>query len=160
MDPELAAHVPGLRHLSAVALALAALSAVAVVVQAVALATVVERSLLHHDSVSQVSPALALVGVAVLVRAVLAAAGERSAQGAAERVVTRLRAELLGHALALGPGWLAGERAGELSLTATRGLRSLHTYYRATCPRPRRRPSSPPCSSSGWAARTGSPSSS
>ena len=33
------------------------------------------------------------------------------------------------HALALGPGWLAGERPGELSLTATRGLRSLHTYY-------------------------------
>jgi thiol reductant ABC exporter CydD subunit len=36
---------------------------------------------------------------------------------------------LLGHALALGPGWLGGERPGELSLTATRGLRSLHTYY-------------------------------
>ena len=31
--------------------------------------------------------------------------------------------------MALGPGWLAGERPGELSLTATRGLRSLHTYY-------------------------------
>ena len=29
----------------------------------------------------------------------------------------------------MGPGWLAGERPGELSLTATRGLRSLHTYY-------------------------------
>ena len=29
----------------------------------------------------------------------------------------------------LGPGWLADERPGELSLTATRGLRSLHTYY-------------------------------
>ena len=33
------------------------------------------------------------------------------------------------HTLALGPGWLGGERPGELSLTATRGLRSLHTYY-------------------------------
>ena len=41
----------------------------------------------------------------------------------------RCGAELLRHALALGPGWLAGERPGELSLTATRGLRSLHTYY-------------------------------
>jgi thiol reductant ABC exporter CydD subunit len=129
VDPELAARVPGLRRVTTVALTLAALSAVAVVVQAVALATVVERSLLHRESVSQVVPALVLAGVALLVRAVLAAAGERSAHGAAERVVARLRAELLGHALDLGPEWLAGERAGELSVTATRGLRSLHAYY-------------------------------
>ena len=62
VDPELAARVPGLRRVAAVALVLAALSAVAVVVQAVALASVVERSLLHHESVSQVAPALVLVG--------------------------------------------------------------------------------------------------
>ena len=31
--------------------------------------------------------------------------------------------------MSLGPGWLVGERPGELSLTATRGLRSLHTYF-------------------------------
>jgi thiol reductant ABC exporter CydD subunit len=129
VDPELAARVPGLRRVTAVALVLAALSAVAVVVQAVALASVVERSLLHRETVSRVVPALVLVGVALLVRAVLTAAGERSAHRAAERVVASLRAELLGHALGLGPGWLAGERAGELSVTATRGLRSLHTYY-------------------------------
>jgi thiol reductant ABC exporter CydD subunit len=129
VDPELAARVPGLRRVAVVALVLAALSALTVVVQAVALASVVERSLLHHETVSRVVPALVLVGVAVLVRALLAAAGDRSAQRAAERVVTQLRAELLGQALALGPGWLAGERAGELSVTATRGLRSLHTYY-------------------------------
>jgi ATP-binding cassette subfamily C protein CydCD len=29
----------------------------------------------------------------------------------------------------LGPGWLAGERAGELSLTATRGIAALETYF-------------------------------
>jgi thiol reductant ABC exporter CydD subunit len=115
--------------MAAVSLVLAALNAVAIVVQAVALALVVERSLLHHDSLSQVAPALVLVGVAVLVRAGLAAAGELSSHGTAERVVTQLRGELLAHALSLGPSWLAGERPGELSVTATRGLRSLHTYY-------------------------------
>ncbi len=121
--------MPGLRRVAAVSLVLAALSAVTIVVQAVALAFVVERSLLHHASLSEVAPALVLVGAAVLVRAGLQAAGELSAHGAAERVVTQLRGELLEHALTLGPGWLAGERAGELSVTATRGLRSLHTYY-------------------------------
>jgi thiol reductant ABC exporter CydD subunit len=36
---------------------------------------------------------------------------------------------MLRQTLALGPSWLAGERPGELSLTATRGLRALHTYF-------------------------------
>jgi thiol reductant ABC exporter CydD subunit len=111
------------------AVALAAISAVAIVVQAVALATVVDRSLLHHALLSSVTPALVVLGVAILARAVLHGAGDLSALRAADRVVATLRRQLLGHALALGPGWLGGERPGELSLTATRGLRSLHTYY-------------------------------
>jgi thiol reductant ABC exporter CydD subunit len=114
---------------AALALVLAALSALAIVVQAVALADVVNRSLLHHAALSDVAPALVLVGLALLVRAALHAAGDLSAEAAADRVVATLRGTLLRHALSLGPGWLAGERAGELSLTATRGLRSLHTYY-------------------------------
>ncbi len=112
-----------------VAVALAVVSAVAVVVQAVALASVVDRSLLHHASLSSVTPAIMVLGAAILVRAGLHGVGDLSAFRAADRVVATLRAQLLGHALALGPGWLGGERPGELSLTATRGLRSLHTYY-------------------------------
>ena len=129
VDPDLAARVPGLRRVAVTAVALAAISAVAIVVQAVALATVVDRSLLHHASLSSVTPALVVLGVAILARAVLHGAGDLSALRAADRVVATLRRQLLGHALALGPGWLGGERPGELSLTATRGLRSLHTYY-------------------------------
>ena len=129
VDPDLAARVPGLRRVAVTAVALAAISAVAIVVQAVALATVVNRSLLHHASLSSVTPALVVLGVAILARAALHGAGDLSALRAADRVVATLRRQLLGHALALGPGWLGGERPGELSLTATRGLRSLHTYY-------------------------------
>jgi ATP-binding cassette subfamily C protein CydCD len=112
-----------------IAVALAIVSAVAIVVQAVALASVVDRSLLHHASLRAVTPAIVVLGLAVLVRAALHGAGDLSALRAADRVVTTLRRQLLEHALALGPGWLGGERPGELSLTATRGLRSLHTYY-------------------------------
>ncbi len=129
VDPELAARVPGLRRIAGIALAVAALSAVLVVVQAVALADVVERSLLHHAPLGALVPAIVLVGLAILARAALHGAGDLSAHGAADRVVARLRAQLLRHALTLGPSWLAGERPGELSLTATRGLRSLHTYF-------------------------------
>jgi ATP-binding cassette, subfamily C, bacterial CydCD len=129
VDPELAARVPGLRRVAGVALVLGALSAVVVVVQALALAHVVQRSLLQHAPVASVLPALVLVGLSLLVRAALHAAGDLSAHAAADRVVRDLRGELLRHALDLGPGWLAGERSGELSVTATRGLRALHTYY-------------------------------
>ena len=129
VDPQLAARVPGLRRAAAVALALAAAGAVAVVVQAVALAHAVDHSLLHHAPVNDVVPFLVLVALAIMVRAALHALTDRSAQAAADRVVITLRGDLLRHALRLGPEWLAGERPGELSLTATRGLRALHTYY-------------------------------
>ena len=129
VDPELAARVPGLTPVAATAVALAVLSAAAIIVQAVALASVVDRSLLHHASLRAVTPALVVLGLAILARAALHGAGDLSALRAADRVVATLRRQLLEHALALGPGWLSGERPGELSLTATRGLRSLHTYY-------------------------------
>ncbi len=129
VDPDLAARVPGLRRVAGTAVALAVLSATAVIVQAVALASAVDRSLLHHASLSTVTPAIVVVGLAILTRALLAGAGDHSARRAADRVVATLRRQLLEHALAMGPGWLGGERPGELSLTATRGLRSLHTYY-------------------------------
>ena len=121
--------MPGLRRVAVTAVALAVVSAVAIVVQAVALASVVDRSLLHHASLRAVTPAIVVLGLAILVRAALHGAGDLSALRAADRVVATLRRQLLEHALALGPGWLGGERPGELSLTATRGLRSLHTYY-------------------------------
>ncbi len=129
VDPALAARVPGLRRVAGIALAVGALSAVLVVVQAVALAHVVSRSLLQHAPLGAVVPAIVVVGLAVLARAALHGAGDLSAHGAADRVVSKLRGQLLRHALTLGPAWLAGERPGELSLTATRGLRSLHTYF-------------------------------
>ncbi len=128
VDPDLAARVPGLRRVAGVALLFAAVGAVAIVVQAVALAHVVDRSLLHHASLSSVTGALVIAGMALVVRGALHAVGDLSALGAADRVVGRLRRDLLRHTFDLGPAWLAGERTGELSLTATRGLRSLHTY--------------------------------
>jgi thiol reductant ABC exporter CydD subunit len=112
-----------------IALLVAGVGAVAIVVQAVALAHVVDRSLLHHAPLGDVTGALVVAGVALVVRGLLHAVGDLSALGAADSVVVRLRRDLLRHALDLGPGWLAGERTGELSLTATRGLRSLHAYY-------------------------------
>jgi thiol reductant ABC exporter CydD subunit len=113
----------------AVALVISALTAVAVVVQAIALATAIDRSLLHHDPLAAIRAQLITVAVAIVGRAALSLVGERVAQRTAETVVSTLRGQLLRQILSLGPRWLVGERPGELSLTATRGLRSLHTYF-------------------------------
>jgi thiol reductant ABC exporter CydD subunit len=129
IPPDLAARLPNTRSASATALVIGALTAVSVVVQAVALATAIDRSLLHHVPLSSLRPQLITVVVAVLVRATLALVGERVAERTAESVVSTLRGQLLEQILALGPLWLAGERPGELSLAATRGLRSLGTYF-------------------------------
>jgi len=129
VPPELAAHLPQSRQATVTALVIATFGALAVIVQAVALATAVDRSLLHHASLENVSPQLITVVVAFTVRAALTLVGELAAQRSAERVVSSLQSQLVQHTLGLGPSWLAGERPGELSLTATRGLRSLHTYF-------------------------------
>ena len=160
VDPDVAAEVPGLTRVAVIAVVLAVLSAVAIVAQAVALADVVNRSLLHHAPLGTVTPAIAVVGLAILVRAALHVAGDLFALSAADRVVATLRGRLLRHALALGPGWLAGERPGELSLTATRGLGSLHTYSAVPAPGGRGRRHPTPVAGLGGYARTGSPSSS
>jgi thiol reductant ABC exporter CydD subunit len=129
VSPELAARLPTVRSGAAGALVIGALTAGAIVVQAVALATAIERSLLHHAPLAAIRPELIVLVLAVVLRAVLALVGELWARRTAGSVVSTLQQQLLAHILALGPGWLAGERPGELSLTATRGLRSLHTYF-------------------------------
>ncbi len=129
MPAELADQLPDSRRTSVVAVIIAAATAVAIVVQAVAVATAVDRSLLHHAPLHAVSGQLLAVVVALVFRAVLVMVGERFAHRTADAVVSRLQARLVHHILDLGPSWLAGERPGELSTTATRGLRLLHAYF-------------------------------
>jgi thiol reductant ABC exporter CydD subunit len=129
VPPELAARLPSIRTATAGAVLIGALTAVSIVVQAVAMATAIDRSLLHHATLASVRPELVIVALAVAARAVLTLLGEHWARRTADSVVATLRGQLLRRVFSLGPAWLAGERPGELSLTATRGLRSLHTYF-------------------------------
>jgi thiol reductant ABC exporter CydD subunit len=100
-----------------------------VILQAVLLANVIDRALLHGARLGQVTPQLVGLAVVFALRAVVAGAGEVAAQRTSGRVAVELRRRLLRHTLDLGPNWLAGERAGELSLTATRGIGALDAYF-------------------------------
>jgi ATP-binding cassette subfamily C protein CydD len=77
----------------------------------------------------------ALAGTLTALLAVLAAragaayGGEVAALRAAATVKSQLRRRLTAHALRLGPSWLGGQRAGEITTLATRGLDALDAYF-------------------------------
>jgi thiol reductant ABC exporter CydD subunit len=100
-----------------------------VVAQALLIATVVDRVMLGGESLGQVTPLLIGLGVAFVVRAAFGWLAEVSGHRCGAMVTSTLRARLLRRSLELGPEWLAGERVGELSTTATRGTAALSLYF-------------------------------
>ncbi len=70
----------------------------------------------------------ALLAVAAA-RAALTYGGEAAALRAAATVKSRLRRALVERAVRLGPVWLGGQRTGEISALATRGLDGLDAYF-------------------------------
>jgi len=78
---------------------------------------------------------LAWLAVVLAGRAVTAAGGEAAALRAASVVKSRLRRRLSAHALRLGPRWLTGQQAGEITTLATRGLDALDAYFSRYLPR-------------------------
>jgi thiol reductant ABC exporter CydD subunit len=129
IDRRLTAHVAVTRRYLATAVTVGLASTACVVVQAVLLAMVISRALLHHASLGEVAPYLVGLAAAFGGRALCSWVGEAAAQRTSAAVTSALRRQLLQRALDLGPAWLAGERAGELSLTATRGTDALDTYF-------------------------------
>ena len=71
---------------------------------------------------------LALLAV-VAARAAVTCGGEVAALRASATVKSQLRGALAARALDLGPVWLGGQRAGEITALATRGLDGLDSYF-------------------------------
>jgi ABC-type transport system involved in cytochrome bd biosynthesis fused ATPase/permease subunit len=67
---------------------------------------------------------LALLAV-VAARAAVTCGGEVAALRASATVKSQLRAAVAARALDLGPAWLGGQRVGEITALATRGLDEL-----------------------------------
>jgi ATP-binding cassette, subfamily C, bacterial CydD len=75
------------------------------------------------------SRAGALLLVVVLCRAAAAYGAEVTALRAAATAKERLRCKLVRHAMTLGPSWIGGQRAGELTTLATSGLDALDPFF-------------------------------
>jgi ATP-binding cassette subfamily C protein CydD len=79
--------------------------------------------------VAALGSTLALLLAVMAARAVAAGAGETAALRAAATVKAQLRRRLTAHTIRLGPTWLGGQRAGEITTLATKGLDALDPYF-------------------------------
>ncbi|MEV1146417.1 thiol reductant ABC exporter subunit CydD [Micromonospora sp. NPDC049799] len=129
-DPRLLRRVPAARRDLAVLALLGVLAAGLVVAQATALAALLATAFAGRLD----RPALAGFVAAVAARSLLVwAQGTVSARVAAT-VKAALRVQLLDAVGRHGPGWVAGQRAGQLATLAGRGLDALDAYFTGYLP--------------------------
>ncbi|MCL7459705.1 thiol reductant ABC exporter subunit CydD [Micromonospora sp. MSM11] len=129
-DPRLLRRVPGARRDLAMLALLGVLAAGLVVAQATTLAALLATAFEGRLD----RPALAGFATAVAARSLLVwAQGTVSARVAAT-VKAALRADLLASVGRHGPGWVAGQRAGQLATLTGRGLDALDAYFTGYLP--------------------------
>ena len=81
------------------------------------------------DVAAALSGTLAALLVVVAARAAVSYGGEVAALRAAATVKSQLRQALTARSLRLGPVWLGGQRAGEITTLSTKGLDGLDSYF-------------------------------
>jgi thiol reductant ABC exporter CydD subunit len=128
VDPRLLRQAQAARGYLTVTIGLGLAGAVLILAQAGLLAHALATAARGTGTAALAGTLLALLAV-VLARAAVTGGGEAAALRAAAAVKSRLRRALAGHALRLGPGWLAGRPTGELAALATRGLDGLDPYF-------------------------------
>ncbi|MEQ4301129.1 thiol reductant ABC exporter subunit CydD [Plantactinospora sp. B6F1] len=129
-DPRLLRRVPGTRRQLGLLGMLGVTAAVLVIAQATTLATVLaEAAGGHLDRAALAGFLGSVAGRAAL----LWAQGTVAARAAATAKAT-LRADLLDAVGRRGPGWLSGQRTGQLATLAGRGLDALDAYFTGYLP--------------------------
>jgi len=127
-DPRLLRQAGAARAYLAVTVALGLAGAVLIVLQAGLLARLLAGAG-RGTGVAALAGTLGWLAVVLAGRALAASGGEAAALRAAAVVKSRLRRRLSEHALALGPQWLTGQRTGEITTLATKGLDGLDAYF-------------------------------
>ncbi|SCF43635.1 ATP-binding cassette, subfamily C, CydD [Micromonospora purpureochromogenes] len=129
-DPRLLRRVPAARRDLAVLAVLGGLTALLVVAQATALAALLATAIGGRLDTVALAGFVAAVGA----RALVAWAQGTVAARAAATVKATLRADLLAAVGRHGPGWVAGQRAGQLATLTGRGLDALDAYFTGYLP--------------------------
>jgi ATP-binding cassette subfamily C protein CydD len=128
LDPRLLRHASAVRGYLAWTVLLGLTGTGLILAQAGLLAHVLAAAATGTGTKALAGTLIALA-VVLVGRAATGFGGEVAALRAAATVKSQLRRQLIGRALRLGPGWLGGQRDGELTTLATRGLDGLDAYF-------------------------------
>jgi ATP-binding cassette subfamily C protein CydD len=133
VDPRLLRHAGAARGYLIFTIALGLVTTALVLVQAGLLAGVLAGAArgtgLTVLGLAGLGGALAVLLAVLAARAAAVYGGEIAALRAAAKVKSQLRRKLTAHATALGPAWLGGQQAGEITTLATKGLDALDAYF-------------------------------
>ncbi|MER7246896.1 thiol reductant ABC exporter subunit CydD [Kribbella sp. NPDC000426] len=129
VDRRLVRHARGTRIFLALSAVIGTAQAVLVLLQAWLLAGIITDAFLGGAGLEQLRVPAAVLAATLLARAVLSWLAEVVAQRCSAAVKSELRMRFLAKIVALGPRWLTGERSGELTTLATRGIDALDDYF-------------------------------
>ncbi|MCX4699469.1 thiol reductant ABC exporter subunit CydD [Streptomyces sp. NBC_01373] len=129
IDPRLLRYARATRLFLVAIVGLGIVGAGLVIAQAMLIAEVVVGAFQHGMAVGELRTPLLLLTAVALGRALVSWLTELAAHRASAAVKSELRGRLLERAVALGPGWLSGQRTGSLVALATRGVDALDDYF-------------------------------
>ncbi|MDN3354241.1 thiol reductant ABC exporter subunit CydD [Actinomadura sp. DC4] len=129
LDPRLLRYARTTRVYLVASVALGTATAGLIIAQATLLADMISRAFLGGASLASSRTPLLLLLAVVAGRSLVAWLQEVAAHRSSAAVKSQLRGRLLEHSVRLGPGWLSGERGGELATVATRGIDALDGYF-------------------------------
>ncbi|MDH6215108.1 thiol reductant ABC exporter subunit CydD [Streptomyces pseudovenezuelae] len=129
IDPRLLRYARATRLFMMAVVVLGAVGAALVIAQAMLIAELVVGAFQHGMSVAELRTPLLLLASVAVGRALVAWLTELAAHRASAAVKSELRGRLLERSVALGPGWLSGQRTGSLVALATRGVDALDDYF-------------------------------
>jgi ATP-binding cassette subfamily C protein CydD len=128
VDPRLLRYAGAARGYLIVTVALGLAATALILAQAGLLAHALAAAA-RGDVAATLAGTLTALLIVVAVRAAVSYGGEVTALRAAATVKSQLRGAVTAQALRLGPGWLGGQRAGEIATLSTRGLDGLDPYF-------------------------------
>ena len=128
LDPRLLRYARSARGYLAGAVALGLVVTCLILVQAGLIARLLAGAV-HGIGASAVAASLVALGIVLALRALASYGGEVAALRAAAQVKSQLRGRLIAHVLRLGPSWLGGQQAGEITTLSTKGLDALDPYF-------------------------------
>ncbi|GAA1599337.1 MULTISPECIES: thiol reductant ABC exporter subunit CydD [Kribbella] len=129
VDRRLLRYTRGTRIFLVLSGVIGTVQAALILFQAWLLASIIADAFLGGLDLGRLRDRVIALAAVLLGRAVLSWAAEVVAQRCSATVKSELRLRFLEQIVALGPRWLTGERSGELTTLATRGVDALDDYF-------------------------------